>query len=147
MSYRPRIPVAASYAAAIGRATYNFAYLEWQIVSICEKLKPGFVYTIGKNTAGWLARRFQSIIANATPADPSARARLEALAVSFHSLVARRNMLVHGHPFTAHGGEQRLGYAGNGSFVEWTESNILSAAMEFETAAIEGNAIYYKHLN
>ena len=35
----PRDP---EYVEALGRAVYNFAYLEWAIVNIIERLEPGY---------------------------------------------------------------------------------------------------------
>src|SRR5262245_32095610 len=41
MDGAPRDP---EYVEARGRAVYNFAYLEWAIVNIIERLEPGYVY-------------------------------------------------------------------------------------------------------
>jgi hypothetical protein len=38
-----RIPADDRYLRDLGRATYNFAYLEWGVIWIGEKLDPGFL--------------------------------------------------------------------------------------------------------
>ena len=50
MSNEFRIPVEQSYLSAVGRATYNFAYLEWGIVWIVEKLRPGYLNKVRGHT-------------------------------------------------------------------------------------------------
>ena|SRR5437660_182244 len=60
MAYAPRIPVAAAYAAAVGQAVYNFAYLEWAVIWSIEKLRHGELASSRTKTAGQIAQRLGS---------------------------------------------------------------------------------------
>jgi hypothetical protein len=141
MVYQPRIPVDPDYVSALGRATYNFAYLEWGMVWLAERLQPGYLSTVGNKMAGRIASDFEAIVKSSSISDTSIERRLKELSKTFKGLVVRRNQLVHGAPCTAPGGEQRLRYSGKGTGFEWQESDILTAAQDFETAAIEANAL------
>ena len=142
LPYAPRIPVADSYVAAIGRAAYNFAYLEWSIVWLGETLQPGFINTVGSLTAGQIARQFESFAASVHGAD-SDNLRLKTLAASFLDLVHDRNNLLHGNPFTGDSGEQRLLYNGKSGRRDWSAEDIIEAARAFENASIEANELLH----
>jgi hypothetical protein len=146
MKYCFKIPAGQSYLSALGRATYNFAYLEWGIVWIVEKLRPGYINKVRGKTAGDIAKEFKKAAVGAAIPDPQLKSRIVALASSFEVLVCRRNKLVHGNPMTATGGEQRLLYSGKSATFEWSESDILDAARDFESAAIEANDIFHNSL-
>ena len=111
MSYRPRIPATEAYLAAIGRAAYNFSYLEWGIIWSGEDLTPGFLARSSSLPAGQIADCFSSIVGKLAPDHP-AKDRLAASAPAFAQLVVTRNQLMPANPSTAAGGEQRLQYAG-----------------------------------
>lgn len=147
MSYDFRISAEATYLSALGRATYNFAYLEWGIVWIAERLGPGYVNTVRGKMAGKIATDFERL--SQQPTDSSLKARLTLLASNFKALVERRNGLIHANPITADGGAQRLrdsGKPGRRDVFEWAESDILELAREFELAAIEAIDILHKAL-
>jgi hypothetical protein len=128
--------------AAVGRAAYNFAYLEWGIVWLAETMEPGFVAAVGSLTAGQIADRFEQFVNRIANTDPDLP-RLKALAASFFDLVDDRNALVHGRPYTAQGDEQRLLYNGRKGRRDWTIEDIIEAARSFEKAAIEaGNLLH-----
>ena len=138
-----RIPVVDAYVAAIGRATYNFAYLEWGIVWINECLNPGSINNVGKLTAGQIAKQAVEIV-QALPESNANREDLCELAERFTGLVKRRDALLHGKPYTADGGEQRLRYSGRHGDEDWDIPTIIEAALEFERAAIDANAFLHE---
>jgi len=147
MSYDFRIPVEAAYLSALGRATYNFTYLEWGIVWIAERLRPGYANTVRGKTAGDIAKDFERL--SKQPTDSGLKARLTSLASNFQALVERRNGLIHANPMTADGGAQRLrdpGKPGKRDVFEWAETDILELAHKFELAAIDANEIFHKAL-
>jgi hypothetical protein len=146
MSYVFRIPIAQSYASAIGRAAYNFAYLEWGIICIGEKIQPGFINVVEGKPAGSTASHFGKVLSSASTLDPHLNARLKKLAASFEDLAKKRNLLLHGTPMTAPDQEQLLRYFGKGKIFEWGEEDILKAAEDFELAAIEANDIFHNGL-
>lgn len=98
-----RIPVANAYLRALGRAVYNFTYLEWGIVWLTETMEPGFASKVGTLTAGQIANHFANAVKQMNGADPGKK-DLENLVSIFKALVDDRNRLVHGNPFTAEGG-------------------------------------------
>jgi len=57
---RMRLSIDDGYVEALGRATYAFAVLEWNAVSCCERMEPGYMHKPGrakskKRTAGEIA--------------------------------------------------------------------------------------------
>ena len=131
-----RIPVADDYLRALGRATYNFAYLEWDISWLAETLQPGFLGRCSTMTAGNIACCFYNLvdILDDTVADKDG---LQALARDFKELVSDRNSLLHGHPHTALTGEQRLAYSGTrGNAADWTIKKMTNFSSRTATASI-----------
>lgn len=120
---RESIPAADSYLRELGRATYNFAYLEWGIVWLTETLEPGFLKAAKKLTAGKIAERFARAV-EGVPSSDGDQPELVELARKFRDIVKERDQLVHGNPYTANGGEQRLLYSGRHGRKDWTEDLI-----------------------
>jgi hypothetical protein len=133
---RECIPANDQYLRELGRATYNFAYLEWGIVWLTETLEPGFLGEAQTLTAGQIARRFSNAVEQ-VPVSDSDRAELLELATGFLDLVDERNRLIHGNPFTADNGEQRLLYTGKHGRKDWTEALMQKFS---DDAAILGSA-------
>ena len=105
-----------------------FARLEWDAVWCCEKMKTGYLHTVGTKTAGHIANDLVAL--TLAHADPRIVASLGPLAAEFKRLVSKRNDLVHGNPATASNGDQRLFRNG----VEWSIASVNDAADEFVTA-------------
>ena len=131
-----RIPVADEYLRALGRATYNFAYLEWAIVWLMETLQPGFVRIVSTMTAGEIGNRFSEAVGKLDD-DVSDQDRLEELARDYAELVTDRNSLVHGNPHTSPTGEQRLLYDGRHGRQDWTIDTVTGFSSRTATASIE----------
>jgi hypothetical protein len=108
---RESIPAQDQYLRELGRATYNFAYLEWGIVWLTETLQPNFLGAAQALTAGQIALRFIDAVERVPASEPDQR-QLTELARKFSELVEDRNRLIHGNPITSSDGEQRLIYLG-----------------------------------
>jgi hypothetical protein len=141
-AYSFRIQVAKEYVIALGRATYNFAYLEWGIVWIGQALKPGFINEVSELTARSIGKEVAKIIAASS--GHLLFQQLSTLSAKFPELVKRRNSLMHGNPYTAEGGAQQLLYDGQHGRQEWRVQDILDAARDFEDAAIEAANLLHK---
>jgi hypothetical protein len=154
-----RIPVDNSYLLALGRATYYFSYLEWGIIYLIEKIKPGyvqesqgFVDKIEAKTSGVIAKDFKECLKKYPQTDLSFQNKLQDIANTFSTLVAnKRNPIIHGSPRTDQNGKQGLLYHNPGNrgkegkpvWVEWSEAEILDAALEFQELAIEVNNLFH----
>lgn len=144
MTYDSRIPADSDYLNTVGRAFYNFTYLEWVVVSTIVKLSPdGFGSVPKGQPASYIAKALIKAIAAAEPPLPD---KLRRDLVKFHdsylTAIIRRNKLLHAHPYTADDGFQQL--CGGG--VEWPTDVVDEAAKMFEDAAIAGNAIFHGEL-
>ena len=137
-----RIPVAEDYLSALGRATYNFSYLEWGIIWLTETLQPGFLHLASSMTARSIAEKFSSAVVKLDKTDPD-RARLKLLALNFSNLVPVRNSLMHGNPHTALGGEQRLLYDGKHGRKDWTIVSMKNFASRTAAASIEAGELLH----
>jgi hypothetical protein len=146
--YHFRIPADPEYLHLLGRAVYNFATHEWIVAWTLEKLKPGFINECNEAgmTAGTIARRFGEIIkesANTLSADH--HQKLGQVQQKFARLAKVRNQLLHAHPGTAPGGAQQLFYSrGSHGQTEWPMQQVEQAAIDFENANIEANALFYQ---
>ena len=137
-----RIPVDDDYLRALGRAAYNFAYLEWGIVWLTEIIKFGFLSEVRQLTAGQIANRFSQAVSKLADDDAN-KLSLQLLASSFADLVEDRNRLMHGNPFTAEGGEQRLLYDGRHGRKDWTIRLIDEFSEQTATASIEAGRLLH----
>lgn len=144
MTYHSRIPAEAEYLKAVGRAFYNFTYLEWVVVwTIGRFSEDGFGSVPKGQTASHIAKALTKAIAATEPPLPD---KLRHDLVKFHESylesIARRNKLLHAHPYTAVDGTQQLGGGG----IEWPIDVVDEAAMFFESAAMTGNEIFHGDL-
>ncbi|MXY66532.1 MAG: hypothetical protein F4206_11305 [Gammaproteobacteria bacterium] len=137
-----RIPVQEDYLSALGRATYNFSYLEWGIIWLTETLQPGFLQVSSTMTAGKIAERFSSVVEELDDTEPD-KHRLKKLAKDFSDLVPIRNSLIHGNPYTALSGEQRLLYDGRHGRKDWTIDSMRNFSSRTATASIEAGEILH----
>ncbi|MFZ3531759.1 hypothetical protein LCA30_21665 [Vibrio harveyi] len=141
---RFKCPVDQEYIVALGRATYTFAYLEWQVVWCMEKLRPGFIYSLKtkskKLTAGMIAKKFKEAVRCMEKSDE--REQLAFLANKFLGLVEVRNNIMHGKPCTSSRNQQRL------SGREVIEvCDLEDAADEFIECNSQLNKLYYEFLD
>lgn len=144
MTYTSRITADPDYLHAVGRAFYNFTYLEWIVVWTIVKLSAdGFGSVPKGQTAAHIAKALIQAIAATEPSLPD---KLRRDLVKFHAnyllAIRRRNKLLHAHPYTAADGSQQLGGGG----IEWPVADIDDAAKYFEETAIAGNAIFHGEL-
>jgi len=135
----PRDP---EYVEALGRAVYNFAYLEWAIVNIIERLEPGYVYEYlsQKKTAGKVAYDLDKAIRRAK--GHAAEAALTALHKKFVGLRDRRDKLLHANPMAAPDGAPQLRYQARD--IAWDLDTVLKAATKFSEAANTAVHLYYE---
>jgi hypothetical protein len=145
MAYDARIPADAAYLQGLGRATYNFAYLEWIVVCTIVRLSPDGFGSVPKRAP---SRRISSALAKAIantspPLDDGLRRRLVKFEQNFRVAIDSRNKLIHAHPYTASDGALQLGGGGG---LEWPIEAIYEAAKLFEDIAIEGSDIFHSDL-
>jgi hypothetical protein len=129
------------YLQALGRAVYNFTYMEWIVVGTIAKLgSEGFGSVPTGRPSGEIAHALiKAIDAAAPPLSSGLRKRLAKFHERYLAAVRRRNKLLHAHPYTAPGSIQQLGGAG----IEWPSGEVIAATKQFEAIAMEGNDIYY----
>jgi hypothetical protein len=144
MTYHSKIPADAEYLRALGRAFYNFTYLEWVVVWTIVKLSAdGFGGVPRGETASVIAKALiNAIDTTSPPLPPGLRQRLAQFHSSYVAAIRSRNKLLHAHPYTAGDGVQQLGGGG----LEWPMSAVDAAARSYEEAAIEGNSIFHGDL-
>jgi hypothetical protein len=118
--------------------------MEWIVVWTIVKLNSdGFGSVPKGRPSGDIARALiKAIDETAPPLSSGLRKRLIKIHERYLAAVRRRNKLLHAHPYTAPGGMQQLGGAG----IEWPLEEVIAAAKQFESIAIDGNAIYYGDL-
>lgn len=135
-----RIPVADDYLSALGRAAYNFSYLEWGVVWLTETLQPGFLQTSSTMTARNIEEKFTSVVKKLDKTDVD-KGRLKILSRDFSDLVTIRNSLMHGNPHTALSGEQRLLYDGKHGRKDWTINSMKEFSSRTAAASIEASKL------
>lgn len=150
MNYR--IPFDDDYVEEVGKAVYMFAYYEWAIIYLVERLQPGFVraYCRGRRrmTSGTVRKRFGNALDSYTGSHGVDEARLEECYQKFDSLIPKRNALIHAHPITGVNRSQILNYQGNPSQLisdmKWEHSQIEEFMKEIDEAACEANELLHQ---
>ncbi|MHB8433251.1 MAG: hypothetical protein ACYDCA_06580 [Candidatus Tyrphobacter sp.] len=145
--YHFRISVADEYLRAIGRAVYNFASLEWNIICIGRRLKAGFDTEQSASTAGQTARAFLKLRDEIPMLDAEFSSKLRELGETFGKLTSVRDDLLHAHPATDSTGQQvlhRWRVKGRTRIRTWSIPDILDAARRFEEASIKANALLHE---
>jgi hypothetical protein len=144
---KERIRVDPEYACVLGYAIYCYCSLEWNVVWIIERLDPGYIRKIQWKTASKFSRDLAGCIEKAVGLEEPLRARLLAFSDRFKPLTRRRDALLHANPSTAPGGEQRLQYSGETGVIDWPLDDIIAASEDFESASLEANELFYRHLS
>lgn len=144
MTYVSRIPADEQYLAALGRAFYNFTYLEWIIISTIARLSAAGHGAVpwGRSAAAVARALLDAINGAEPPLDELLRRSLLRVHQEFHAAIKTRNRLLHAHPFTNVDGEQRL----SARHREWTMEDVDAAARQFEEAALFANGVFHAEL-
>lgn len=137
---RLRVPIDDTYLHKVGLAVICFSRLEWDAVWCCEKISPGYIHTVGKKTAGDIAKDLIQL--SAKHVDQAVSGQLSPAANEFLRLTKRRNDFLHANPATAPNGDQRLFRHG----VEWTVSMVDELADEFTACSLTLNHCLYSLL-
>ena len=121
----------AEYLQAVGRAFYNFAYMEWRIVHGISRLRQCPMWEApAHQSGGSVAPKLDRAIKTTKLRLPGELTKeLKALVVSFRAAVDERNNLLHSVPFTDEDGSQRLGGKGHR---KWRTQDVLELAKSFE---------------
>jgi len=108
------IQIDDTYAKLIGQAVYSFGYYEWMIVYLINSLDNGFVLEYSRKklfTSGKVAKKLKGVIDQINYSHKGInKSQLEDCHVQFHSLIDKRNALMHGHPITHVDESQILAY-------------------------------------
>lgn len=144
LHFSTRVPVNDEYAALVGKAIYVFAYYEWTIIYIIEKLLSGFVHKYSRGnpmTSGSVKKEFQSTINTfaRSSLDKKLCSELQECCDMFEKLITKRNALIHAHPCTDGDGSQILSYQTNTTKslpdMKWPSSEVEAVIKEFDAAA------------
>ena len=147
-----RVPVDDAYATLIGKTVYVFAYYEWTIIWIIERLCPGFVrqYSRGNPMSSGcvLERLRRAKDSPATSFGGATRQELEECVARFEALVTKRNALIHAHPATDVDGAQVLVYQSKATRplpdMKWSHKDVVAVLAEFDQAASTSGGLLHK---
>ena len=146
---KTRVPFEESYVCLLGQAVYLFAYYEWQIVYIINCLSQGFVAEYSRGdplTSGGVHRRFAAELAKGNAPSGVSLASLEACRDTFHSLIPRRNALVHAHPITDKVEGQIVAFQAGPSQpirdLKWERAHLRTFIRDVDKAACEAGALF-----
>ena len=100
MAYQSRIPADAEYIQSVGRAFYNFTYLEWVVVWTIVKLSAdGFGSVPMGKPASFIAKAMiKAIDSTKPPLSTELRFRLVKFHEAYLAAIEKRNKLLHAHP-------------------------------------------------
>ena len=143
------VPFDLHYVQSIGKAVYFFAYYEWTMIYIIDRLRPGFVaeYSRGsKMSSGKVRKRFKRVLREKTVMVAENKPALDICYDEFASLIRRRNALIHAHPITdTPTGEQILNYQGPVSQaiadMKWDSDAVERFAMDVDRANVKASAL------
>ena len=145
-----RIPVDPRYVQAIGEAVYCFAYYEWMVIYIIQRLKPGFVAEFSRSkkmTSGMVSQRFKRVLRESTEMTAMEGIDIATCHKDFDALVGRRNALIHAHPITESStGAQILNFQGIVSQdiadMKWDREAVDSFVKDVGSASIRAGKLF-----
>lgn len=145
MNYKVRLEAEPLSLQHLGRAIYNFTFLEWVVISLIAKLNPieceGF--SCGKHPLE-IATAFTKAVTVASPQPPrKLRIRLLRFDQYFRVCITKRTRLVQVNQFNAPDGLEEL----NDCAFEQYIRHLQAAAKSFEKVAMFGSAILHDGLN
>jgi hypothetical protein len=136
------------YLQALGAAVYVFARVEWNVMYIVERLRPGYLMETNENgklpdqrTPSTIANDLKAALKKNNLVSAPMRTRIEDAHALFKKLSLRRNHLFHAHPFTDADGKQRLGKTEER---HWTLEKISVFVAQLEAADRETNALVHE---
>jgi hypothetical protein len=143
-----RVPADETYTALLGRAVYNFAYLEWGVIYTVETLSPGYLSEYAQAQrpmpSGQVAAAFRETLNARVDLPSDLKEKLATCAARFTKLVDDRTRLIHAHPYTADGGHQQLSYQGRLPPATWPDAGVEAVARDFDAAACDTNEVFYE---
>lgn len=133
--------------AAVGRAVYNYSYLEWGVIWTVAWLREDTsqVNCLATCDGGRIAAALKTAIADCAPSD--VRDDLTVWSEEFEECTKVRNDLLHAHPYTADTeteaqGLWRVRRASPGSFsVAVTADEVHEYARQFDDVSTKGSPL------
>ena len=148
---KTRVPFNKDYVELLGTAVYLFAYYEWTIIYIIERLDPGFVAEYSREkamTSGGVLNRFKKALGQDVGGHDADRSALRSCSDEFAELVLRRNALIHAHPITDIDGSQILNYQSKPSKpisdMKWKNVDIKKLVEKIDAAACRANELLHR---
>lgn len=155
MAYR--VPLADDFALALGRAIYNYQYLEWVALNILERVDPSQTPSSAASlTGGQIAKLLAGALTDNGRFSTEATNQLQVWNDSFTELVKLRNDVLHSHPYTVGPGKDggweqglwriKTAAAINSYSLAKSAEEVHGIAHRFDDAAVDGNHLYYEYL-
>lgn len=137
-----RIPADAAYLGALGRAVFNFAYLEWAVIWLVETMQLGFLQKSLEKTSGQIEKHFCDAVEQLDDVVLD-KEELRVLIQRSKCLVPEQNSLIHSHTYTAPEGAHELMYLGRHGRKEWPVELMTDFASRTAVASKEANRLLY----
>ena len=146
-----RVPFDKGYVRLVGIAVYLFAYYEWIIIYIVERLEPGFVAEYCREqtmTSRVVYNRLKQALNQDTGGHGVDKTAMECCRDEFDVLIYKRNALIHAHPITDIDGTQIFNYQGKLSKPipdkKWGTKDIKGFIEEIDAAACRANNLLHQ---
>ncbi len=147
-----RIPVDDKYSALVGKAVYIFAYYEWTIIWIIERLDKGFLSKYHRGnpmTSGDVKMKLQEVINNSLIKHSNiSKKELQECCDTFGAMIVKRNALIHAHPITDTTGAQILAFHTKPSKplpdIKWSIAEVEIIISEIDAAESDAAVIFDK---
>lgn len=138
------IQVEDHYLNALGRAFYNYTYLELCIVRLTECIDEGFKFKAEYLTAGMISKHFLGGIER-LPEEDKDKEKLRNVYSKFEKIIDRRNGLIHSRPFLTLNGKQELHYCNQKreKYVEWSIDDMIKLAEDIAHLSAEATLILH----
>ena len=144
-----QVPFDDNYVNLLGIAVYLFSYYEWGIISVIDRLEPGFVNEYCREhpmTSGKVSNRLGTTVDSYAGDTRVEKRELERCSLTFRDLVQKRNALIHAHPITDDGGAQILNYQASPTKkipdLKWKAARLEKFVREVDDAACEIGRVY-----
>ena len=136
----PGAPADDRYVEVIGRALYNFAYIEWEVLYLGSLLVPGFVNRDAGNDSRTIAREFSLLAEVGRERFPGLKDIADRFAIAEQSRVE----LLRATPFTGPLGAQILHSEGTAAPKQWDMEAVSKYLTDLESLATDADVLFYK---
>ena len=139
-----RIPSDEDYVVLLGKAVYDFTYLEWAMKYLGWALDRDFLTKSADYTSNRICKELSNLKLDNVQSADRRQAYVEAVDL-FKELVVGRDQLIHSNPYTDKHEGQRLNYRGRHPPRQWLTTDLKDLILQISEAVSKADSLFYSN--